>query len=219
MRRNAAGLSIHRHGKILEVSYLVGLLHFFFRGIAIIIIMITGRGEQWIFKQQIVFIDIEKIGLEFGVPAAAVGVVAQQDPRIHVVVPQVTDKLISYITLVDGIVTAITYDTDAVEAFCGGNGQSREIVIRSGLQGVPVRTNGIIVPGAGLQAFQLYFMFRYEDRVLGCLVQLPLVGSITDNASYEGIGPPADDDAVGGRNLEIGTPQEIGAGLDGTLGY
>jgi len=47
---------------------------------------------------------------------------------------------------------------------------------------------------------------------------LPLVGSITDNASYEGIGPPADDDAVRGRHLEIRTPQEIGAGLDGTLG-
>jgi len=42
---DAACLSLHRHGKVLEVGHLVGFLDLLFRGIAVIIIMIAGRRE------------------------------------------------------------------------------------------------------------------------------------------------------------------------------
>jgi len=72
--------------------------------------MIAGGGEQRIFWQQVVFIDIEKIGLEFSIPSAAIRIIAEQDPGIQVIISQVMNELVAHITLVDGIIAAVPDD-------------------------------------------------------------------------------------------------------------
>jgi len=133
-------------------------------------------------------------------------------------IAQVTDQLIADIALIDGIITAIAYDTDAIETFRTGGGQRREIVVGSRLKGVLPGADGVIIPGGGLQPFQFNFMFGHKHGVLDGLVELSRGSAVMDDTSYQGVGPPADDDAVGGSYLEVGPSQEVGAGAERVLG-
>ena len=95
----------------------------------------------------------------------------------------------------------IAYDTDAIETLRTGDGQCRKIIAGSYLKRILPCADGIIIPGAGLKTFQLYFMFRNKQGVLGRLVQPVLSGAVMDDTSYQGIGPPADNDTIGGGYL------------------
>jgi hypothetical protein len=117
------------------------------------------------------------------------------------VITQIVHQLVAHIALIDGIVATVAYDTYAIKAFRARDGQCRKIIVSPYLERILPCADGVIIPGAGLKTFQLYFMFGNKQRVLGCLIQLPLSSAVMDDTSYQGVGPPADNDAMGGGCL------------------
>jgi len=177
MGSDSAGFSVDGHGEVLEIGYLVGMLYFFFARIAIIIIVVARAGVERVFWQQVILIDIEEIGLEFCVAASRIGVVAEEDPGVEVIVAEVFYEGVADGALVDRVVAAIAYGCDAIESLFtrlwvgDRGGEGHEIIIGSALQGVFEGADGIIIFCVGLEAFELDLVFGDEDGVFCVAVE------------------------------------------------
>src|ERR1700754_5170238 len=173
----SAGFTVDGHGEILEISYLVGMLYFFFCRITVIIIVVARAGVERVFWQQVVLIDIEEIGLELCVAACGIGVVAEEDPGVEVIVAKIFYKGVADGALVDRIVSAVAYGSYTVEGFLTWFGvgyrdrEGDEIIIGTTLQGVFKGADGIIIFCVRLETFELHLVFGDEDGVLCVAVE------------------------------------------------
>jgi hypothetical protein len=82
--------------------------------VAVVVIVVTGSWEQWIFFQQVVLIDVEEFALIFRICPILVGVVSQKQLGIDIGFTHIFQHLVFHVALVDGVVSTVTKNGNPV---------------------------------------------------------------------------------------------------------